>query len=399
MATVLRAMQPATAFVLLCMTAGCGADQPTPGQSVPADTTEMELAWVVAPREHPAADSLGDVSGLALDDEENLYVSDRLAAKIWVFGQDGLLRRSIGGQGEGPGEFQAPTGVSVGPDGRLYVRDVYRVTVFGREEGTGLLCQLETTFNGPLYADWTSKRATRFDSTGAMLYPGDRWREDGTAAPYVFRFESGELTDSIFVPTYTNAPQLTAHYRTGPGGGRMLPGLNRVPFTPIPAWDIHVGSTIVSGDARTYELVVTDFNGVVLDTLGRSLEPLPIPPAERADSIDALRTRLDSVPVPLDDVEGMPESVRALEVPEVYPAYRAVYGTVDGEIWVRRWVPSSQPRSVFDVFADGEYQRTILLPRRILDEPTPYLSRSIVIGVTTDPFTDEYIVMRFAVED
>jgi len=357
----------------------------------------MALSWAVLPGEHPTADSLGDISGIAVDAEGNTYLSDRLAAKIWIFDRDGRLSESIGGKGEGPGEFQAPTGIAVAPDGRLYVRDITRVTVFGPDEATGSVSEFETTFSGPLFPDWASKRATRFDSTGAMLYPGDRWREDGTAAPYVFRFEAGELTDSIFVRRYPNSPQLTAHYRTGPSGGRMLPGLNHVPFAPLPVWDVHFGSTIVSGDARTYELILTDFQGVVQDTLTRAIAPARIPPQEREDSIAALRARLDSVPVPLDDVEGIPTTVRELRVPEFFPAYRAVYGSVDSAaVWVRRWVPASRSETVFDVFVEGAYVHTVVLPRRIHDEPTPYLSRTVVVGVSTDPITDEYIVLSFS---
>lgn len=379
------------------VSAGCSSDREVATGMAGADTLRLSIEWEVAPGVHPAADSIGDVSGVAVDGNGNVYVTDRLAAKIWVFDRDGRFQLAIGRKGQGPGEFEAPTGSRVGPDERLYVRDVYRVTVFGPDPTSGLLSHLETSFDGPTYADWASKRATRFDSTGAMLYPGNRWNDDGTAAPYVFRFAAGELTDSIFVPTYANAPQLTAHYRTGPHGGRMLQGLNYVPFAALPVWDAMGDSKIVSGDGQSYKLIVTGFDGAVWDTIGRPIGLERIPSDERADSARALRTRLDSIPVPLDQVEGMPESVREIDVPVTYPAYRAVYATAEGEIWVRRWIPSTAARSVFDVFAGRTYDRTVVLPRPIQDEPTPYLSRSSVIGVMTDALTGEYIVIQFSV--
>lgn len=307
-------MKPTLLIVLLGLLAGCGADQRQPTRAAGADTVRMELDWTVAPGEHPAADSLGYLTGVAVDHDENVYVSDRLASKLWVFAADGGLLGSIGGEGEGPGEFVAPTGPSVGPDGRLYVRDVQRVTVFGPDEASGLLSRVETTFSGPTYPDWTSTRTTRFDSSGAMLYPGQRWQEDDTATQYVVCFVSGEATDSILAPSYANGPPVTAHHQTGPGGGRMLFGLNHVPFAVLPVWDVFAGSAIVSGDGRTYRLVVTDFAGLVQDTLGRSVEPVVLPRCGRA-------------------------------------------------------------------------------------EPTPYLSRSLVVGLATHPLTDEHIVMRFSLGD
>ena len=144
---------------------------------------------------------------------------------------------------------------------------------------------------------------------------------------------------------------------------------------------------------------MTDLNGVVLDTLRRDVLRETIPPEERADSIEAIQDRIDSIPVPLDEVIGMPEAVRELDVPELFPAFSAVYGSVDGEIWVRRWIPGRRDATVFDVFTDrGDFDRTVLLSRRIDAEPTPYISNGFVVGVTTDPQTDEFVVIRFAPE-
>ena len=225
-----------TAVVLACTLVGCGADAPLPSGAADADTVRMRIAWEVAPGRHPAADSLGLVSGVALDAAGNVYAIDRLAGKVWVFDAQGRLRASVGRKGEGPGEFDSPTGPGIGPDGRLYVRDVYRVSVFGPDSSTGLLTKFEDSFEGPVYPDWMSTRATRFDESGAMLYPGRRFLEDGTTASWVVRFVGGVMADTIFVPRYANPPRRSAYVRISPQSGRMLHGLNHVPFAPLPVW-------------------------------------------------------------------------------------------------------------------------------------------------------------------
>jgi hypothetical protein len=364
---------------------------------VDADTVYMDVAWEVAPGVHPSADSLGEVSGVAVDGSGNVYASDFLAFAVWVFGRDGRLRFKLGRQGEGPGEFEAPTGPAVGPDGRLYVRDVYRVSVFGLDSATGLLTEFADSYSGPVYADWRSMRATRFDTSGALLYPGKRWLEDGTSTPYVIRFTpAGVLTDTIFVPAMANSPQLTAWVRTGPGGGRMLGGLNHVPFAPLPVWDVTSAGTIISGDAVSYDLAETERDGTVVAALHRDVPIETISEGERRDSVRALRTRIDSVPVSLELVQGMPEEVRSLDVPDTYPAYMAVYVDADGAPWVRRWSIGGRDETIFDVFASsGEYRHTVVLPRAIQLEPTPFLSSRVVAGVTKDPLTGENIILRF----
>lgn len=154
--------------------------------------------------------------------------------------------------------------------------------------------------------------------------------------------------------------------------------------------------TVISGDGTSYVLVETDREGRVLARFGRNVPLDPIPAAERRDSIAALKARLDSIPVGLDRVGGMPEAVRKLDVPRRYPAYMAVYVTNDGGVWVRRWPIGGGNRTIFDVFArTGEFRRTVVLPHSIMVEPTPYLSGDVVVGVARDPVTDESIILRF----
>jgi hypothetical protein len=85
-----------------------------------------------------------------------------------------------------------------------------------------------------------------------------------------------------------------------------------------------------------------------------------------------------------------------MAVPWEYPPYMAVYVGVTGDIWVRRWPVGGEDVTIFDVFArSGGYQRTVVLPRAIRVEPTPYLSPGTIVGVASHPLTDESIVLRF----
>lgn len=333
-------------ILLFVVPAGCGSGtREVPPQTM-SDTVRMAVAWSIAPGVHPVADSLGDVSGVAQDADGNVYVSDFLTATIWVFDADGRYVHRFGRKGEGPGEFDSPTGPALGPDGRLFIRDVSRVSVFGRDPETGLLTRLDTTFSGPVYPDWTSTRVTRFDSTGSVLYPG-RVGGDGTALNYFIRFAAdGTTDDTIFVPSYPTQPPLTAFVRTSPGGGRMLSGLNHTPFAPLPVWDVTPQGSLISGDGISYRLVETAADGSTVTVFQRDELERRIPSEQRRDSIDALRARIDSLEAPLDRIEGVPDEVWSLEVPEVFPAYQAVYVGDAGGVWVRRWPADGAERTV-----------------------------------------------------
>jgi DNA-binding beta-propeller fold protein YncE len=76
-------------------------------------------------------------SGLAVDDSRGrLYVVDARRHVLLVYElATGRLLRTVGKRGAGPGEFNFPTAVAVGPDSRIYVSDTmnYRIEVFGAD--------------------------------------------------------------------------------------------------------------------------------------------------------------------------------------------------------------------------------------------------------------------------
>ena len=59
-------------------------------------------------------DTFGSVRSVHFDAQANLHVFDSQLDHILVVGPDGSLVRTVGGRGEGPGEFGNVTGVIVG---------------------------------------------------------------------------------------------------------------------------------------------------------------------------------------------------------------------------------------------------------------------------------------------
>ncbi len=361
------------------------------------DTVQMQLRWEVAPGKSPVADSLGELSSLAVDRVGNVYVTDFSAVKIWVFDKTGRSLPGIGRKGEGPGECSAPTGLGIGPDGRLYVRDVNRVSRFTLDPATSRLTRYESSFRTPAMSDWRSMRPSRFDSAGRLYYPGFNTIDRSHATGRYYRYTlQGELLDTLVVPSFADAPMSTAFVRTGPHGGRMLHGLNYPPFSPLPVWDITPRGTLLTGAGKTYVLEERDGQGHLVQTYQRALLPDHIPIREREESLAALQARLDSVPVPLERVEGMPSSVRRRQLSSTFPAYMAVYGADDGTVWVRRWPVGIPQRTIFDVFApNGRLVTVVTLPRAIAIEPQPRLGLDRIIAIGIDPETGANLVLSF----
>ena len=114
-------------------------------------------------------------TGIAVDEDGNLYVCDTLNNRIEVFDADGTFIRAFGKSGDGPGYFARPKGIAIDSDGHIWVADGMqdRVQVFNQQDqllisfvGHGLL---PGQFQGivSLYADNKLNRV--FTSE---IYPG-----------------------------------------------------------------------------------------------------------------------------------------------------------------------------------------------------------------------------------
>jgi DNA-binding beta-propeller fold protein YncE len=76
-------------------------------------------------------DPLREPQCVAVDAEDNFYVTDSEAGKIFVFGANGKLRKVMGSLKGGEGLFKRPTGIAVdSAAGRIYVSDTLRNQVF-----------------------------------------------------------------------------------------------------------------------------------------------------------------------------------------------------------------------------------------------------------------------------
>jgi len=62
-------------------------------------------------------------AGVALDSQENVYVTDEWLNRISVFDSKGNLLRMWGSEGEGDGEFNGPSGIALDQDDNVYVVD------------------------------------------------------------------------------------------------------------------------------------------------------------------------------------------------------------------------------------------------------------------------------------
>ena len=63
------------------------------------------------------------ISGLALDQQENIYVTDKVLARITKFNKEGIFQETIGQRSQNIHDFFRPKGISIDKENRIWVVD------------------------------------------------------------------------------------------------------------------------------------------------------------------------------------------------------------------------------------------------------------------------------------
>lgn len=139
---------------------------------------------------------------VAVDAQDNLYVTDSESGKIFVFEPNGKFVRAIGSIKGGEGYFKRPTGIAVdGAGQRIYVTDTLRDQVFILDlEGTvlgkfGKTGQGQGEFNLPTELRLSGQQLLVVDSMNFRVQAFD------LAGQYKFSIgKIGDTTGAIFRP-------------------------------------------------------------------------------------------------------------------------------------------------------------------------------------------------------
>ena len=183
---------------------------------------EEEYLATIGHRDEKGQAQVVWMAGVAVDEEETVYISDEYQQRIFIFDGEGNPLGKWGTAGSGPGELNGPCGLAFDRENNLYVVDSlnHRVQTFTKDgtflRGWGRYGSGEGEFNmpwgitldsnGAVYvADWKNHRVQQFTPEGTFL------RQFGRPAP-----GAGELRYSSPYPRNIQGAHLWR--RKGEGG-------------------------------------------------------------------------------------------------------------------------------------------------------------------------------------
>ena len=319
----------------------------------------------------PAEVLFGRIASVAVDGAGNLIVADGQMGEIRIFDADGPHLQTIGGPGEGPGEFRALAGAWRAADGGIVAADsrLRRITRFGPDGDLLATATFHSSGQRPTIRDihlsGTGTFLSRVDPPLPAL-EGTFSLEDalesisdplGSRAEYLVRHDlEGALIDTVA----TLRGRATRVSTQGSGTNFSIQ-IMRVPFSPAPVATASPDGRMAVTTGRSYEFSAYGPAG----TLDRIVRVAEEPPTRTEAHLEAWVRSSTGDREPMDDaqVEAALRSYRETVLPDRLPAWNSLVIADGGEIWARRFAIRGAETVVRDVFAaDGRFLGQVVGP-------------------------------------
>jgi hypothetical protein len=343
------------AHLLLCVTTACEKSYP-PGVTV----TDSAGVQVTLSTDHDGAyahldpaptislggpDATGPtqlfrVQGVLVDPAGRLWIADGQSGELRIFEPDGTHVRTLGGRGEGPGEFEQIRLLGSGPGDTVFVGDGAsdRVTVYSPE---GELVRTELLAS----SDRPAPRPFGVFGDGAIL--GQRPRILAAAA-----LEPGQvLVDSVELVRVELEGSTTQPVGAAQGPLWIWTGRSQ---TPVP---FTANASFAASGAEVHLVSGPDFRVQVHENGELRRIHAVDRASKRVDSadLDAYRAFVEEyVPEAMrpDYLEALEHEVR----PDVLPAYDRLLVSTTGDAWAQVYEAEVGAAHEWDVFGiDGRY--------------------------------------------
>ena len=358
--------------LLLALLVACGdtADAPATGAAGTLDGPDVTLnavteeVFTVGSVMGGEWDAFGSVRSVHFDARANLHIFDSQADHILVVGPDGSLIRTVGGKGEGPGEFGNVMAAFVTRDGSYTVTGFSQVDLIDPAGEFIRRITLDPMTTGIFMADMALPDGRLLADQIIRFGDDDEEPEEAGRPIHILQLDSiePELLYTAWELPEEDDDEFTASGSSSEGSVvRMAAGRA---FEPRLDYDALADGRLALIDSIGYRVKLIGLDGSVIGTIERPIAPLPvdeeIKEAERERFRKAQEESADAVGRTSSrfriEREGVEERTFADEVPVLWGL------EVDWEdrIWVERRGPTGRGDGPTDIVTPaGEYIGTL----------------------------------------
>jgi hypothetical protein len=270
------------------------------------------------------------------DGEGRVYVLDRGNHRVVVFDSAGIYLRTLGREGNGPGEFDLPIAFTVEPDGRVSVYDVSKHGLVNFAPDGSLMA------GEPLRLPYMGGRIARSSMTLAIALQ-ESGTSTGTVMERVVAVQGGDTLEVVRLIKPGPTPVFLRSC------GVQLQDLSPF-FQPSLRWDLRDG-TVVASAGHEYRVDVIS-RGSVVASYRRNVyareATLELATAEVGESMRFGNRVCDATDIA--EQVGHDPFIPVIADLRVGP---------DGTIWVKRYAPPGEASQTDILSEAGEYVGTL----------------------------------------
>lgn len=357
---------PVLAALLATVLAGCTDERWSRDDSVRISESpiesgrhRVELVGTIQPPSGTAAELI-EPSDLEWLSNGEIVVADYKPAMLKVYGPDGALLRTIGAEGDGPGEFREP--VLAARDSVIAVLDLFtgRLTSFRVSDGQ-VIGETQGTIGIPASPFLTAD--------GRFMQRVSRVMDPPT---YVRIHRVTGSTDSITLPDVVEGGlperETTWIISYQPPGGRTVPIRVPIPLGPRYLAAPLDGGGWLSAWTGAYRISVLDSTLATRFVFGREVSPSTVNGAQKDSLISRALQRFRM----FGPEEELRKGIDASMIPDEWPVISEVHVDGRGRFWVRlpaNGVSESDSLTI-DLFApDGTWLDQFRLPAALWPVP------------------------------
>jgi len=315
-----------------------------------------------------------DLVTLAVDSEENIFVLDRGNFRIQRFDKNGSYLQTIGGRGQGPGEFEDPMSIHVDLKDNIYLCDVRRRNLHVFEK------------------DGKFKETIRLTRS---LFFGLGISEKGNILAQTFFYSQEESTeDVVLMDTKGKVIKRIVSYpsETPPMIKKRIlgnPYSHRLHFYPA------LDGSGVYGHSSEYKLYVLNTSGEARFRIEKEEKAEPVTQKDKDRRIDNYLERQEKsgtkVKLTWNEVK------KAYIFPEFKPFFSGIVLDNEGRIYVERFKlynPEDRSR-VYDLFSEeGYYIYRVKMPL-----PPSIIRNGYMYRIERDQETGYIKVIRYKIKN
>ena len=306
-------------------------------------------------------DTFGGVRSVHFDARANLHIFDSQAEHILVVGPDGSLIRTVGGKGEGPGEFGSVTTAIVGRDGSYTVLGFSQIDLLESDGAFVRRITIDPMTTGIVIANKALPDGRLL--AGAIMRLGDDDEEAEEGHPiHLFPLDG---TEPEVLYTAWRLPEEDEDEISVSGSresGRRVAWSAGRAFEPLLSYDLLTDGRLALIDSIGYRVKIIGLDGSVAGTIERPIAPLAVDDAIRDAERERYRESMARANAARTDapIQIEMEGVEGLTFTDEVPVLYGLKVDWEDRIWVRRRGPTGDDDGPTDIVKPGgEYVGTL----------------------------------------